>query len=550
MEAKKKTIRCAIYTRKSSEEGLEQDFNSLDAQREACESFIKSQQHEGWVLIEKQYNDGGFSGGTLERPALKELFQEIEDGKVDTVVVYKIDRLTRSLMDFSKIVELFDKRSVTFVSITQQFNTTTSMGRLTLNILLSFAQFEREVTGERIRDKIAASKKKGMWMNGIAPLGYELINKKLVIDNDGREKLKFIFDKYLELKSVPALRKYLQENNINTRNDKHFSKGNLYRILQNKAYIGLVTHKGNDYKGEHEGIIDNELFDKVQNLLTENRIKHKNSINSTAPSLLAGKLYDDKGNYMSPSHSNKKGKRYRYYVSQALLQSRKNEAGSISKIPAAEIESVVSEEIRNFVTDAKNTQQYIEKYDIHKQKKMLLIKRDSIENCFIRSVLSKVILYKKKVEIILCKNQLLKALESITYGKQLPEELKEESKEPIFITKEIRISQTSRNGSVLIISDSERQEVNVNFQLIKAIARSHYWNNLLLSGEVNNAREINKIENLTSHKYVYKILELKYLAPLVIERIINGTQPRDLSVEKLFAVKTLDWEEQKKLLCF
>jgi len=550
METKKKTIRCAIYTRKSSEEGLEQDFNSLDAQREACESYIKSQQHEGWTLIEKQYNDGGFSGGTLERPALKDLFQDIEDGKVDTVVVYKIDRLTRSLMDFSKIVEIFDKRSVTFVSITQQFNTTTSMGRLTLNILLSFAQFEREVTGERIRDKKAASAKKGMWISGIAPIGYELVNKKLVIDNDNKEKVKFIFEKYLELKSVITLKKYLEENNINTRNDKCFSKGNLYRILQNKTYIGLISHKSNDYEGEQEGIIDKTLFDRVQDLLTANRIRNKNCVNSTNPSLLAGKIYDDKGNYMSPSHSNKNGKRYRYYVSQALLQSRRNEAGSISKIPAAEIESVVAEEITNFLSDTKNIQQYIENYDIHKQKELLSMKKDRINNYFVRSVLSKVVLYKEKIDIILCKIQLLKTLEAITYDKQLPEELKEESKEPIFITKEIRISQTSRNGSVLIISDSEKSEVNVNSQLVKTIARSHYWSNLLLFGKVNNAREINKIENLTSHKYVYKVLELKFLAPEIIEKIMNGTQPRDLNIEKLFAVKTLDWIEQKKLLCF
>ena len=272
MEVKKKTIRCAIYTRKSSEEGLEQDFNSLDAQREACESYIKSQQHEGWVLVEKEYNDGGFSGGTLERPALKKLFQDIEAGEIDTVVVYKIDRLTRSLMDFSKIVELFDKKSTTFVSITQQFNTTTSMGRLTLNILLSFAQFEREVTGERIRDKVAASKKKGIWMNGKPPIGYELKDRKLVIDKINDKKTKMIFDKYLELKSVPELINYLKENNIKTRSNVFFTKGSLYHILQNKTYIGLITHKDKAYDGEHQAIIDNEVFEKTQLLLIKNRI--------------------------------------------------------------------------------------------------------------------------------------------------------------------------------------------------------------------------------------------------------------------------------------
>ena len=227
----KKKIRCAIYTRKSSKEGLEQDFNSLDAQREACEAYIKSQMHEGWVLLDKQYNDGGYSGGTMERPTFKELLKDIENDKIDIVIVYKVDRLTRSLMDFSKIIDVFDRHETSFVSITQQFNTTTSMGRLTLNILLSFAQFEREVTGERIRDKIAASKKKGMWMGGKVPLGYLKEDKKLIIHNEDAQKVQMLFDKYLELKSVPKLMQYLKENEIKTKTDKYFSKGQLYHFL-------------------------------------------------------------------------------------------------------------------------------------------------------------------------------------------------------------------------------------------------------------------------------------------------------------------------------
>lgn len=227
----KKKIRCAIYTRKSSEEGLEQDFNSLDAQREACEAYIKSQMHEGWVLLDKQYNDGGYSGGTMERPTFKELLKDIENDKIDIVIVYKVDRLTRSLMDCSKIIDVFDRHETSFVSITQQFNTTTSMGRLTLNILLSFAQFEREVTGERIRDKIAASKKKGMWMGGKVPLGYLKEDKKLIIHNEDAQKVQMLFDKYLELKSVPKVMQYLKENEIKTKTDKYFSKGQLYHFL-------------------------------------------------------------------------------------------------------------------------------------------------------------------------------------------------------------------------------------------------------------------------------------------------------------------------------
>jgi len=453
METKKKAIRCAIYTRKSSEEGLEQDFNSLDAQREACESYIKSQQHEGWVLIDKHYNDGGFSGGTLERPALKELFQDIEAGQIDTVVVYKIDRLTRSLMDFSKIVELFDKKSVTFVSITQQFNTTTSMGRLTLNILLSFAQFEREITGERIRDKIAASKKKGMWMSGKSPIGYKLENKKLIPDEAYIPTITTIFEKYIEMESVFKLKSYLDKNNIKSRTNKNFSKGSLYKILSTKTYIGLVSHKGTDYKGEHEGIINVLDFNKVQELLEQNRNNNKCSINAKSPSLLASKLFDNKANKMSPSHSNKNGKRYRYYMSQPIVQGCKHQAGDLSKIPAGEVENLVRKEISDFLSDRDKIQEYISDFDVHKQK-LILSKASTFDltNNFIRTILAKVVLYKDKVEIIICKDQLIKGLESIITGELLLDEAKHNPEETIIISRNIRISTTSRNGSVLIVN--------------------------------------------------------------------------------------------------
>ena len=287
-----KVIRCAIYTRKSCEEGLEQEFNSLDAQREACEAYVKSQQHEGWTLIEKHYDDGGFSGGSLDRPAVQELFKDIEAGEVDTVVVYKVDRLTRSLMDFSKIVELFDKQNASFVSITQHFNTTTSMGRLTLNILLSFAQFEREVTGERIRDKFAASKKKGMWMGGHVPIGYNCKERKLIPDHETISTVKIIFEKYLQFKTMIKVKKYLDENNIKSRTDKSFSKGHLYKLLQNKVYIGMVHHKGNYFEGEHEGIISKELFTEVQNLIELNRNNNKGQVYAKNAALLGGKIFE------------------------------------------------------------------------------------------------------------------------------------------------------------------------------------------------------------------------------------------------------------------
>lgn len=545
----KKTIKCAIYTRKSTEEGLEQDFNSLDAQREACESYIKSQQHEGWTLIDKQYNDGGFSGGNLERPALKELFKDIQEGKVDTVVVYKIDRLTRSLMDFSKIVEIFDKQSVTFVSITQQFNTTTSMGRLTLNILLSFAQFEREVTGERIRDKVAASKKKGMWMGGRIPIGYKLEEKKLVPDEDYIPTVTTIFEQYMELESVFRLKNYLDENNITTKTGKNFSKGNLYKLLSNRLYIGMINHKGTYYKGEHEKIIDGWTFNKVQGLLEKNRNNNKCKPRAKSYSLLAGKLFDDKGNKMSPSHSNTRGKRYRYYVSQAVIQGEQKQAGALTKIPAGEIENLVKKELTDFLTDKDKIQEYISEFDVHTQKSIFKkIQNLELETSFIRGILAKVSLFKNKVKITLCRNNLVKTLESFLSGNTALQEPKEEPEVPIKITRDIRISSTSRKGSVLVVCGSEKKEININPFLVKIIVKSYYWNKLLDEGKVQNSKDIQKLEKMTNNDYIKNALGLRILSPKIVEAILNGHQPADLTVQRLLNVKTLDWAEQERQL--
>ncbi len=550
-EPKKKTIRCAIYTRKSCEEGLEQEFNSLDAQREACESYIKSQQHEGWVCVEKQYNDGGFSGGTLERPALKELFEDIEAGKIDTVVVYKIDRLTRALMDFSKIVELFDKKLVTFVSITQQFNTTTSMGRLTLNILLSFAQFEREVTGERIRDKIAASKKKGMWMGGGVPIGYKRENKKLVPDSEHIPTIQAIYEKYLEFESVLKLKRYLDENDIKSRTGKNFSKGNLYKMLSNKLYIGMIHHKGTYYNGEHEGIIEEDLFNRVQELINQNRNNNKYSLTAKAPSLLAGKLFDNKGNKMSPSHSNKKGKRYRYYVSQAIMQGNKHQAGEVYKIPAGEIENLVKQEFFYLLSDKKKLQEYVADFDVHKQKDILArAKKLELEPAFIRGILAKIILFKEKVEIILCRASLVKRLKTFDSGASTLTEAPADPEDSIKITKQIRISTTSRNGGVLIVNNGENKEININPFLIKIIAKCYYWNKLIEEGKAESSRDIQRMENHNNNNYVKELLRLKFLAPEIVEAILNGTQPKDLTADRLRKIRTIDWQEQKRILNF
>jgi site-specific DNA recombinase len=330
-----KKLRCAIYTRKSTDEGLDQAFNSLDAQREACASFIQSQKHEGWAVSPTVYDDGGFSGGSLERPALKRLLADIEAGQVDVIVVYKVDRLTRALSDFAKLVEIFDRRSVSFVSITQQFNTTTSMGRLTLNVLLSFAQFEREVIGERVRDKIAASKKKGRWMGGMSPLGYDVKDRKLVVNAEEARRVVSIYRRYLELKSVHALKDELAETGIRSkRRDRpdgttyggqQFSRGALYLILQNRIYRGETAHKGNSYPGEHPAILEQPLWDEVQAVLAKNRVERATGVRIKHPSLLAGLVFDEKGERLTPTHAVKKGTRYRYYVSTGLITGAKKD---------------------------------------------------------------------------------------------------------------------------------------------------------------------------------------------------------------------------------
>ena len=330
---------CAIYTRKSSEEGLEQAFNTLDAQREACVSYIQSQKHEGWKALPDLYDDGGFSGGSMERPALKRLMNDIKTGKVKTIVVYKVDRLTRSLADFAKLVELFDQHGVTFVSVTQQFNTTTSMGRLTLNVLLSFAQFEREVAGERIRDKIAASKRRGMWMGGALPLGYEVRERKLVIVPIQAEQVRRIFDLYRKLKNVSDLHDALKNDKIVNRD---VARGALYTMLKNPIYIGKIHHKGSLYDGEHEAILPDDIWQQVQDVLGNNRVSRASQIQKT-DLLLTGRIFDEQGERLTPTTTLKKGKRYSYYVSHASVRGRPKKTAI--RLPAGAIDALITKEL-------------------------------------------------------------------------------------------------------------------------------------------------------------------------------------------------------------
>ncbi|MDO6458036.1 recombinase family protein [Celeribacter halophilus] len=338
-------IRCAIYTRKSSEDGLDQSFNSLDAQREACEAYVASQKSEGWVLLRDHYDDGGVSGGTLERKALQRLLEDVETGLVDVIVVYKIDRLSRSLADFAKLVDIFDRHSVTFVSVTQSFNTQTSMGRLTLNMLLSFAQFEREVTAERIRDKFAASRRKGMWMGGVPPYGYRVQNRKLIIDEERARQVRWIFQRFAEIGSTTVLAREAAKNGLRTPRGNLMDKKYLHRILTNRAYLGEAVHKGNSYPGEHLPIIDHTQWDKVHSVLKESPRKRAAHTRANTPAPLKGLLYGPDGAAFSPSHTRKGGKLYRYYVSQTVL---KHGAGTcpIGRVPAGRLEETVLNQLR------------------------------------------------------------------------------------------------------------------------------------------------------------------------------------------------------------
>jgi DNA invertase Pin-like site-specific DNA recombinase len=343
-------LRCAIYTRKSSEEGLEQEFNSLHAQREACEAYIASQKSEGWALVRDQYDDGGISGGTLERPGLKQLLADIEDGLVDVVVVYKIDRLSRSLMDFSKLVEVFDRNGVTFVSVTQSFNTTTSMGRLTLNILLSFAQFEREVTAERIRDKVKASRMKGIWMGGYVPLGYDVRDRKLVVNEQDAGSVRRIFDRFVEVGSATVLARELRREGVRNKQGTLIDKGYLYRLLNNRVYRGEALHKGKAYPGEQDAIIDADRWDRVHAILQESPRKRANNSRAQTPALLKGLIFGENGAAMTPTSTKKGARLYRYYVSMDVIRNRETgeETGPM-RLPAGMVEDAVVTEVRRIL---------------------------------------------------------------------------------------------------------------------------------------------------------------------------------------------------------
>jgi site-specific DNA recombinase len=505
----KPVLRCAIYTRKSSEEGLDQSFNSLDAQREAGEAFVLSQRHEGWRTLPARYDDGGYSGGTMERPGLKQLLEDVQANKVNVVVVYKVDRLTRSLSDFAKIVEALDAKGVSFVSVTQQFNTTTSMGRLTLNILLSFAQFEREVTGERIRDKIAASKKKGMWMGGPVPLGYDLEARKLIPHPIEAELVRNIFALYVKLGCVRKLLAQLKRESVKTKTwvtkrgvrvgGASFARGHLYYLLRNRLYIGQIRHRDQWYPGTHPGIVPRELWDKVQAQLDSNLRAERKRAREQSSSLLTGLLEDGEGNHFTPSFTIRRGRRYRYYVSQAVIQNPASQQTGPTRLPAHEIESRVRERLQAFLrSDAQvfdelsaTAESPAVLHQLVAGAKKLAARLPSLPPDDLRDLLAcilhRVIVQENNIQLMIRKSDLRELLEhgdEIIAASLVGLRKPTETAELVCLTIEAKRKRYGDEIHLVVPPSSSLPARHPRPALIKAVARGHAWYEKVLEGKV------------------------------------------------------------------
>jgi DNA invertase Pin-like site-specific DNA recombinase len=563
---RKERVRCAIYTRKSSEEGLEQEFNSLQAQREACEAFIVSQRHEGWVCLATRYDDGGFSGATTDRPALQRLLADITAGRVNTIVVYKIDRLTRSLADFAKIVEILDAREASFVSVTQQFNTTTSMGRLTLNVLLSFAQFEREVIGERIRDKIAASKQKGMWMGGVPPLGYRAQDGKLLVIESEAEIVRAIFRRYAALGSVRVLRDELEARGIKSKSwttasgrrvgGKPFSRGALYLILQNRLYRGEIVHKGQSHPGEHTPIIDQPLWDAVHGQPVANTAARNSGTRIRQSILLAGMLFDGNGSRMTPTHATNKGTRYRYYVSRTLITNDQTEGSAGLRIPAAEIEQAVTSRVRQWLVNPGSIYQAIWLGDPSASRRQIARAEEigrswpelpAARQCtLLTALIERIDVGANRIDIHLRPTRLSTLLDISVMP--LPGGADDETQ---ILSVPIELRRSGREIKMLIEGTDPFATAKPDPRLIKLLIRARRFNAALVDSDGVPFAELAKREGV-SPSYFTRLVRLSYLAPDISQAIIDGRQPRDLTANKLLAHSRLPltWDEQRTVLGF
>jgi DNA invertase Pin-like site-specific DNA recombinase len=555
--------RCAIYTRKSSEEGLEQEFNSLAAQREACEAYTRSQQHEGWVLARTRYDDGGFSGGNLERPALQHLLADIRTGRIDTVVVYKVDRLTRSLADFARLVEIFDAQGVSFVSVTQQFNTTSSMGRLTLNVLLSFAQFEREVTGERIRDKIAASKKKGMWMGGNVPLGYEADERALVINPVEAETVRRIFALYREHGCVRRVKAEADRLGLRTkrsttakgaeRGGAPFSRGHIYRLLSNPIYIGQIAHKGQLYPAQHKALIDDQIWTAARNQLAANAGDHRQRAKAAEPSLLAGLLVDAHGERLTPSHAVKKGRRYRYYISAALITEAAMEGMQSWRLAAQDIEDgVIGMLVDNLTSPARLLERLGSPGTPSDQVRRLLGRAARLAATLCSSPGERAKIIRDLVEQVIVddKTIIIKMRRiALSGGPGLSGTSEEPNASTIELTAAVDFRRRGAETKLVLPGLAQQNRLSTcDPALIKAIARGRAWFEELASGRARSLQDLAKRDGIT-RRYIRRLVDLAFLSPQLVEAILQGRQPIEVTATRLTEFDLpLGWAEQHSLL--
>ena len=549
-----KTIRCAIYTRKSTDDGLDKEFNTLEAQREAGENYIRSQAYQGWEIIPTHYDDGGFSGGSLKRPALQQLLNDVEAGLIDMIVVYKIDRLTRSLVDFSKLVEVFDANNCSFVSVTQNFNTYDSMGRLTLNVLLSFAQFEREVITERIRDKVSASKKKGMWMGGILPLGYDSYNKKLVINEDEAQIVRLAFEKYLVLRSEIAVAEWLNENGyttMNKGNNSKFTHMRISKMLKNVLYVGKIPHKENIYDGQHEAIISQEIFDEVQNIKSKNRIGRLAPSRFIEHSLLKGFTYCDCcQSAMVSTKSNKKNKVYEYYTSvRAVKEGFKN--CHVGSIPAGEMDNFILQQMEVLIKSPKIIAGLIDEAKIVRPnvKDIQILNKLNSEETFINHLSSTtqrqlLLLLIKKIRVNVDRIKIMYtdlaiSLMSENIKEQLfPNNIDGEKNEILY-----RVCLRRKRGSLKIFAP-EKYKPDENNPLYIALIKAFTWQEKMKKDNIF-IDELAKQEGL-SREYVGKVMRMTFLAPDIVTAIVDGVYPKTLSLKKILESEIpILWTQQR-----